>query len=123
MAEGHLVQEYRFRSKDGHYLWMRDEASFLRDARGRPKEIVGFWTNITERKQAEQRAAQARKEELKRGELIRSSDRNIAFAASIAALIIGSLLWGINPVGLALFVACCSLGLLLIWLVVKSGKY
>jgi adenylate cyclase len=60
MAEGHLVQEYRFRSKDGHYVWMRDEASFLRDARGPPKEIVGFWTNITERKQAEQRAAQVR---------------------------------------------------------------
>src|SRR6201993_5007477 len=119
MTEGRLVQEYRFRAKDGRYLWMRDEASLLRDARGRPKEIVGFWTNITERKQAEQRAAQARKQELERGELIRSSDRNIAFATSIAVLIIGSLLWGINAVGLALFVACCSLGLLLILLVGK----
>ena len=123
VTEGHSVQEYRFRSKDGYYLWIQDEASLMRDTDGRPKEIVGYWTNVTERKQAEQRAAQARKEELKRGELIRSSDRNIALAASIAALIIGSLLWGINPVGLTLFVACCSLGLLLIWLVVKSGKY
>ena len=56
MTQGHLVQEYRFRCKDGHYLWMQDEASLLRKADGRPKEIVGFWTNITERKQAEEYA-------------------------------------------------------------------
>src|ERR1700692_866013 len=60
MTLGRLVQEYRFRSKDGHYLWIQDEASLLRDADGRPTEIVGFWTNITERKHAEERAAQAR---------------------------------------------------------------
>ena len=60
MTHGRLVQEYRFRSKDGHYLWIQDEASLLRDADGRPTEIVGFWTNITERKQAEEQAAQAR---------------------------------------------------------------
>jgi PAS domain S-box-containing protein len=123
MKAGRLVQEYRFRSKDGRYLWMRDEASLLRDARGRPKEIVGFWTNITERKLAEQKAAQARKQELERGELIRSSDRNIAIATALAVLIIGSLLWGVNAVGLTVFVACCVLGLILVWLVVKSGKY
>jgi len=123
MKAGRLVQEYRFRSKDGRYLWMRDEASLLRDARGRPKEIVGFWTNITERKLAEQKAAQARKQELERGELIQSSDRNIAIATALAVLIIGSLLWGVNAVGLTVFVACCVLGLTLVWLVVKSGKY
>ena len=123
MSEGRLVQEYRFRAKDGQYFWIQDEASLLRDADGRPTEIVGFWTDITDRKQAEQRAAQARKQELERGELIRSSDRNIAFATAIAVLIIGSLLWGINTVGLTLFAACCGLGLMLIWLVVKSGKY
>ena len=59
MSQGQLVQEYRFRSKDGHYLWIQDEASLLRKADGQPKEIVGFWSNITERKQAEARAAQA----------------------------------------------------------------
>jgi hypothetical protein len=26
-------------------------------------------------------------------------------------------------IGLTVFVVCCSLGLILIWLVVKSGKY
>ena len=124
MTQGHLVQEYRFRSKDGHYLWIQDEASLLRKADGRPKEIVGFWTNITERKQAEERAAQARKQEFERGELLRSSDRNIAVGSVIAALIIGSsFLWGMTIIGLTVFVVCCSLGFILIWLVVKSGKY
>ena len=60
ITQGRLVQEYRFRSKDGHYLWMQDEARLLLKAGGRPKEIVGFWTNITERKQAEEQAAHAR---------------------------------------------------------------
>jgi PAS domain S-box-containing protein len=132
-TQGHLVQEYRFRSKDGHYLWMQDEANLLRKAFGRPKEIVGFWTNITERKQAEEQAAQAREQEVESGELNRSSDRNIAAGLVIAALIVGSsflffaakgpLMWGMTIIGLTVFVVGCSLGLILIWLVVKSGKY
>jgi PAS domain S-box-containing protein len=132
LTQGHLVQEYRFRSKDGHYFWMRDDASVLRDAHGRPKEIVGFWTDITERKQAEERAARAREQEVKRYELVRSSDRNIAVGTVIAALIVGSsflffhegpLAWGMTVIGLTAFAVGCSLGLILIWLVVKSGKY
>lgn len=67
MTRGHLAQEYRFQSKDGHYLWMQDEASLLRDAGGRPKEIVGFWTNITERKRAEEQAVRAREHEVEIG--------------------------------------------------------
>jgi PAS domain S-box-containing protein len=123
MTQGRVVQEYRFRANDGHYLWIRDEASLLRDADGRPMEIIGFWTNITDRKQAEERAAQARKEEFQRDRLIASSDRNIAVGTVIAVLIIGSFLWGITIIGLTIFVVSCSLGLILIWLVVKSGEY
>ncbi len=131
MTHGRLVQEYRFRSKDGHYLWIQDEASLLRDADGRPTEIVGFWTNITERKRAEERAAQAREQEVDSGELNRSNNR-IAVHLVIAALIVGSsflllanagpLTWGMTIIGLTVFAVGCSLGLLLIWLVVKSGK-
>jgi phosphoserine phosphatase RsbU/P len=73
MTRGHLVQEYRFRSKDGHYLWMQDEASLLRDADGQPKEIVGFWTNVTERKQAEEQAARAREQEAEIGSKIQQT--------------------------------------------------
>jgi sigma-B regulation protein RsbU (phosphoserine phosphatase) len=67
MTQGHLVQEYRFQSKDGHYLWIQDEASLLRDDAGRPREIIGFWTNVTERKQAEEQAARAREQEVEIG--------------------------------------------------------
>jgi type IV secretory pathway TrbD component len=118
MSRGHLVQVYRFRSKDGHYLWIRDEASLLRDADGRPMEIIGLRTNITERKQAEERAAQARKKEFQKDKLIVSSDRNVAVGTVIAILIFGSFLWGITDIGLTIFVVSCNLGLILIWLVV-----
>jgi len=90
MSQSQLVQEYRFRCKDSHYLWIQDEASLLRKADGQPKEIVGFWTNITDRKQAEARAAQARKQEFERSKMLGSSDRNIAVGSVLAALIISS---------------------------------
>jgi PAS domain S-box-containing protein len=123
MTQGHMVQEYRFRAKDGRYLWIRDEASLLRDADGRPKQIIGFWSSITERKEAEEQAAQALKQELERGEFIRSSDRNIAIGTVLAILIVGPFLWGITNIGLTIFVVSCSLGLILIWRLAKSGKY
>ena len=133
MTLGHLVQEYRFRSKDGHYLWIQDEASLLRDADGRPMEIVGFWTDISERKQAEEQAAQASEQDIESGKLNLSSNRNIAIGLVIAALIVGSsfllfanggpLTWGTTIIGLTPFAVGCSLGLIFIWLLVKSGKY
>ncbi|HUZ91787.1 MAG TPA: AarF/UbiB family protein [Methylocella sp.] len=66
------------------------------------------------------------------GELNRSSNR-IAVGLVIAALIIGSsfmlvaekgsLISGMTIIGLIAFAVGCSLGLMLIWFVVKSGKY
>jgi PAS domain S-box-containing protein len=52
--QGYHVHEYRFQHRDGHYLWMRDELRLIRDADGNPQEIIGFWLDITERKQAEE---------------------------------------------------------------------
>lgn len=51
--EGHHVHEYRFRKKDGDYLWVLDEIRLTRDAAGNPQEIVGSWLDITERKETE----------------------------------------------------------------------
>jgi two-component system, LuxR family, sensor kinase FixL len=45
--------EYRFRHSDGVYYWMHDELKLVRDVDGNPLEIVGFWSNIIERKQLE----------------------------------------------------------------------
>ncbi|MHA1968869.1 MAG: sensor histidine kinase [Candidatus Hodarchaeales archaeon] len=44
---------YRFKNKDGFYLWMMDEASLVRDQQGNIIEIVGYWTDITKQKEAE----------------------------------------------------------------------
>ncbi|MBI4504778.1 MAG: PAS domain-containing protein [Chloroflexi bacterium] len=53
LAHDHLVREYRFRHKDGSYHWIRDELRLLRDAGGAPQEVVGSWSDITRRKEAE----------------------------------------------------------------------
>ncbi|WP_028989766.1 PAS domain-containing protein [Thermithiobacillus tepidarius DSM 3134] len=49
-----FAQEYRFRHKNGHYLWISDEAKLLRDAAGQPREIVHTWYDITDRKRLEE---------------------------------------------------------------------
>lgn len=51
--KGSHVHEYRFRKKDGSYIWVHDELRLLRDAAGNPVEIVGSWLDMTERRQAE----------------------------------------------------------------------
>ncbi len=50
----HYQHEYRFVRNDGRVVWLHDEHRLLRDADGAPREIIGAWTNITERKQAEE---------------------------------------------------------------------
>jgi PAS domain S-box-containing protein len=52
-ATGEVKTEYRFRDSNGRYRWMEDGGRLVRDAQGAPVEIVGYWLDITERKQAE----------------------------------------------------------------------
>ena len=58
--EGRLTQEYRFRRKDGTYTWVNDDMKLVRDANGEPREVVGSWSDIEERKEAELSMIQAR---------------------------------------------------------------
>ena len=60
--KGRHVAEYRFRKKNGTYIWVSDDQYLLRGNDGEPDEIVGSWSNITTRKQAEraENAARAR---------------------------------------------------------------
>ncbi|MBN2562720.1 MAG: PAS domain S-box protein [Phycisphaerae bacterium] len=51
---GHHLHEYRFRHQDGTCVWMRDEMRLVRAADGSPREIVGYWIDITEQKRAEE---------------------------------------------------------------------
>ena len=46
--------EYRIRRDDGTYFWVNDEQHVVREADGKPVEIVGSWTDVTERKEAEE---------------------------------------------------------------------
>jgi two-component system cell cycle sensor histidine kinase/response regulator CckA len=55
MVHGRLIQEYRFRHRNGTHLWLRDEMRVLRDVAGNPSEVVGSWSDITVRKSAERR--------------------------------------------------------------------
>jgi PAS domain S-box-containing protein len=51
--------EYRFRHRDGHYIWIQDSFKVVKDANGNAQELVGAWADITESKEAEQAALKA----------------------------------------------------------------
>jgi PAS domain S-box-containing protein len=57
---GHHTFEYRFLKKNGTYCWVRDELRLVYDKSGEPDEVVGSWSDITERKAAEEAVAQTR---------------------------------------------------------------
>jgi diguanylate cyclase (GGDEF)-like protein/PAS domain S-box-containing protein len=46
-GEGKVITEYRFRHRDGHYLWLRDRQFALRDETGNIHDIVGTLLDIT----------------------------------------------------------------------------
>ena len=52
--QGRHTHEYRFQHKDGTYRWVRDELRLVRDTQGDPLEIVGYWIDLSDRKQAEE---------------------------------------------------------------------
>ena len=59
--KGHHVYEYRFRRKDGSYRWMRDEMKLNRDEEGNPHEIIGYWIDITDNKNMEEKLRESQR--------------------------------------------------------------
>jgi PAS domain S-box-containing protein len=55
LDKGYHCHEYRFKNKEDNYRWMYNEMRLVRDENGKPLEIVGFWLDITQRKQTEER--------------------------------------------------------------------
>ncbi len=45
--------EYRFRHRAGHFIWIQDTFTVTHDTDGKPKELVGSWADISDRKSAE----------------------------------------------------------------------
>lgn len=46
----HLAYEYRVRHRDGHYVWLHDELSAVREPDGRVSMLVGSWVDVSERR-------------------------------------------------------------------------
>jgi PAS domain S-box-containing protein len=59
--DGHVRYDFRFLHKDGTYRWMHEEVTLVRDAAGSPLEVIGYWTDITERRQMEARLAESQR--------------------------------------------------------------
>lgn len=57
-SKDRVSYEYRIRHRDGHYLWMHDQLTVIRDSSGRVSTLVGSWFDITERKRIEQALAE-----------------------------------------------------------------
>jgi PAS domain S-box-containing protein len=74
IERGGGTAEYRFRHREGHYIWIQDTFKVIYDEEGHPLELVGAWANISKRKQAEQVAREAN------AELTRSVDEMKALA-------------------------------------------
>jgi adenylate cyclase len=53
IKQGGGALEYRFRHRRGHYVWVQDTFTVMHDNEGKPKEIVGSWADISERKRIE----------------------------------------------------------------------
>jgi adenylate cyclase len=61
IERGQGILEYRFRRREGGYIWIQDTFKVVYDDTGQPLELVGAWADITERKHAEQAALEAKR--------------------------------------------------------------
>lgn len=78
-----VIMEYRLRRKDGTYVWVEDNGSFLLNEKGRAYRMLGAMKDISERKRAEERlqASEARYRRVVEamGEGLAITDRNFLF--------------------------------------------
>jgi len=56
--------EYRFRLKSGEYIWVNDDIKIVDGQDGHPIEVIGAWSDITNRKEAELEAQEAKQREI-----------------------------------------------------------
>ena len=69
--------EYRMRHRDGSFRWIHDQFKIIKDELEIPVEIVGTWSDITERKHAE-RALQTSHNQLEKSVAERTAELSTA---------------------------------------------
>ena len=62
IKQGGGIVEYRFRHRDGHYVWVQDSFRVLYDDASTARELVGAWADITKLKEAERNVLVANSE-------------------------------------------------------------
>lgn len=60
--KGTIAIEYRWQCSDDLYRWFKDQSVLIKDEQGNPKEVIGTWRDITERKQAEEEIRESKEE-------------------------------------------------------------
>jgi adenylate cyclase len=65
--------EYRFRHRRGDYIWIQDTFRVVPEKAGRPKEIVGSWADVTDRKNIEVSLQRLSNEVEQRNQFIREA--------------------------------------------------
>ena len=101
-TEGQQAYEYRFRARDGRYLWMHDTLRLIRDADGKPLEVVGSLTDITDRKLMEEALQKKGEEQQQLIQQLQEAQAQLLQSEKMAS--IGQLAAGIaheinNPIG------------------------
>ncbi|WP_156896287.1 hybrid sensor histidine kinase/response regulator [Aestuariibacter salexigens] len=85
--------EFRFRHKDGHYLWIFCHASVLQDEDGKPVKMIGSHIDISDRKRLETELIQSQKLEalgLLAGGVAHDFNNQLASVMGFADLILDS---------------------------------
>lgn len=63
VSQNSHAHEYRFLHANGQYRWLHDEIRCVRNTQGEPSEIVGYFVDISDRKQFEQSLQQKAQQE------------------------------------------------------------
>ncbi|MBI4809880.1 MAG: PAS domain-containing protein [Ignavibacteriales bacterium] len=86
LFESTSITEYRWQCSDSAYHWFLDHTVLIRDASGNPKEIIGTWLDISDRKKSEAEIVNWKH----RYELVVASSGQIVYDYDIKT---GAILW------------------------------